>query len=54
MLSPPLAIVTAATTPSTPIAGAIQEGASAYLKRQFRTIGMIVIPLAVSFCNAPV
>jgi K(+)-stimulated pyrophosphate-energized sodium pump len=29
------------------IAGAIQEGASAYLKRQFRTIGMIVIPLAV-------
>ena len=29
------------------IAGAIQEGASAYLKRQFRTIGVIVIPLAV-------
>ncbi len=29
------------------IAGAIQEGALAYLKRQFRTIGMIVIPLAV-------
>ncbi len=29
------------------IAGAIQEGASAYLKRQFRTIGMIVVPLAV-------
>ena len=29
------------------IAGAIQEGALAYLKRQFRTIGMIMIPLAV-------
>ena len=29
------------------IAGAIQEGAIAYLKRQFRTIGMIVVPLAV-------
>jgi K(+)-stimulated pyrophosphate-energized sodium pump len=29
------------------IAGAIQEGASAYLKRQFRTIGLIVVPLAV-------
>jgi K(+)-stimulated pyrophosphate-energized sodium pump len=29
------------------IAGAIQEGALAYLKRQFRTIGMIVVPLAV-------
>ena len=29
------------------IAGAIQEGAMAYIKRQFRTIGFIVIPLAV-------
>ncbi len=29
------------------IAEAIQEGALAYLKRQFRTIGLIVIPLAV-------
>jgi K(+)-stimulated pyrophosphate-energized sodium pump len=29
------------------IAGAIQEGALAYLKRQFRTIGMIIVPLAV-------
>jgi K(+)-stimulated pyrophosphate-energized sodium pump len=29
------------------IAKAIQEGALAYLKRQFRTIGLIVVPLAV-------
>ena len=29
------------------IATAIQEGAWAYLKRQFRTIGMILVPLAV-------
>ncbi|HEY3831186.1 MAG TPA: sodium-translocating pyrophosphatase [Acidimicrobiia bacterium] len=29
------------------IASAIQEGALAYLKRQFRTIGFILIPLAV-------
>jgi K(+)-stimulated pyrophosphate-energized sodium pump len=29
------------------IAGAIQEGAWAYLKRQFRTIGFILVPLAV-------
>ncbi|MEA2825820.1 MAG: K(+)-stimulated pyrophosphate-energized sodium pump, partial [Actinomycetota bacterium] len=29
------------------IALAIQEGAMAYLRRQFRTIGMIVVPLAV-------
>jgi len=29
------------------IATAIQEGASAYLRRQFRTIGIILVPLAV-------
>ncbi|MFP5254361.1 MAG: sodium-translocating pyrophosphatase [Acidimicrobiia bacterium] len=29
------------------IATAIQEGASAYLRRQFRTIGVILIPLAI-------
>lgn len=29
------------------IAGAIQEGAMAYIKRQFRTIGLIVVPLAI-------
>ena len=30
------------------IAAAIQEGAWAYLKRQFRTIGVIVVPVAIA------
>ncbi|HZU74347.1 MAG TPA: sodium-translocating pyrophosphatase [Acidimicrobiales bacterium] len=29
------------------IAGAVQEGAEAFLRRQFRTIGIVVVPLAV-------
>ena len=34
------------------IAKAIQEGALAYLKRQFRTIGYILVPLAIT-CSSP-
>ena len=40
-----------AADPGTPsmveIARAVQEGAGAYLRRQFRTIGLIIVPLAV-------